>query len=63
MSWLLVAVGGALGAAARYLLDRAIAIRQTSPFPVGTLVINVTGSIALGLLSAWPSPTRCRPAW
>ena len=50
MSWLLVAVGGALGAAARYLLDRAIAIRQTSPFPVGTLVINVTGSIALGLL-------------
>jgi len=50
VSWLLVAVGGALGAAARYLLDRAIAIRQTSPFPVGTLVINVTGSIALGLL-------------
>jgi CrcB protein len=47
---LLVAVGGALGAAARYLLDRAIATRQTSPFPLGTLVINVSGSIALGLL-------------
>jgi CrcB protein len=50
VSWLLVAVGGALGAAARYLLDRAVAVRQTGPFPLGTLVINVSGSIALGLL-------------
>jgi CrcB protein len=47
---LLVATGGALGAAARYLLDRAIAVRQTGPFPLGTLVINVSGSILLGLL-------------
>ena len=50
MTVLLVAVGGALGAAARYLLDRAIATHQTGPFPLGTLVINVSGSIALGLL-------------
>jgi fluoride exporter len=50
VDWLLVATGGALGAAARYLLDRAIAVRQTGPFPLGTLVINVSGSIALGLL-------------
>jgi CrcB protein len=50
MTILLVAVGGALGAAARYLLDRTIATRQASPFPFGTLAINVTGSIALGLL-------------
>jgi fluoride exporter len=41
---------GALGAAARYLLDRTIATRQTSPFPLGTLAINITGSSALGLL-------------
>jgi fluoride exporter len=53
MTLLLVAVGGALGAAARYLLDRAIATRQTSPFPLGTLVINVTGSIALGAVLGW----------
>ena len=46
----LVAVGGALGAAARYLLDRTIALRQAGPFPLGTLVINVSGSVALGLL-------------
>jgi fluoride exporter len=53
MTMLLVAVGGALGAAARYLLDRTIATRQTSPFPLGTLVINVTGSVALGGLLGW----------
>lgn len=45
-----VAVGGGLGAVTRYLLDRAIASRQRSPFPLGTLVINVTGSILLGAL-------------
>jgi CrcB protein len=50
---LLVAVGGSLGAAARYLLDRAIATRQAGPFPLGTLVINVTGSVALGALLGW----------
>jgi CrcB protein len=50
VDWLLVATGGALGAAARYLLDRTIAVRQRGPFPLGTLVINVSGSIALGLL-------------
>lgn len=50
---LLVAVGGALGAAVRYLLDRAIAARQTGPFPLGTLVINLTGSVALGGLVGW----------
>jgi protein CrcB len=53
MTMLLVAVGGAMGAAARYLLDRTIATRQTSPFPLGTLVINVTGSVALGGLLGW----------
>jgi uncharacterized protein len=49
----LAAVGGSLGAAARYLLDRAIASRQASPIPLGTLVINVTGSVALGALVGW----------
>jgi CrcB protein len=53
VTWVLVAVGGSLGAAARYLLDRAIATRQAGPFPLGTLVVNVTGSVALGALLGW----------
>jgi CrcB protein len=58
MTVLLVGLGGALGAAARYLLDRAIATRQTGPFPLGTLVVNVTGSVALGGLLGWASGHR-----
>jgi len=45
-----VAIGGGTGALARYILEGIIAERQQSPFPLSTLVINVTGSIALGVL-------------
>jgi fluoride exporter len=45
-----VMLGGALGTLARYLLTGWIQARSGSPFPFGTLVINVSGSILLGLL-------------
>jgi fluoride exporter len=47
---LAVAVAGALGALARYGLDGLIAQRSPGAFPWGTFVINVTGSLLLGLL-------------
>jgi len=47
---LYVAAGSAIGGVARYLLSLAIQQRATTPFPVGTLVINVTGSLLLGFL-------------
>ena len=50
MELLGVAIGGGAGAWARYLLEGVIAERQQSPFPLSTLVINVTGSVALGVL-------------
>lgn len=49
---LLVALGSALGAPARYLLDQLIQSRHERVFPWGTFTINVTGSFALGLLVA-----------
>ena len=49
-SVLVVAIGGALGAIARYLLDGLIQERVHSAMPVGTLVINVSGSLVLGVL-------------
>jgi fluoride exporter len=49
---LLVALGGAVGALARYLTDRAIQARHDSVFPWGTFIVNVTGSFLLGLLAA-----------
>ena len=47
---LLVAVGGGVGAALRLLLDGAVKARVSS-FPLGTLVINVSGSLVLGILT------------
>jgi CrcB protein len=49
---LLVALGGAAGATARYLLDGWVAQRAPGAFPWGTLVINLSGSFVLGLLFA-----------
>ena len=44
-------LAGALGALARYLVGRFIAERIGSQFPLGTLLINVTGAFVIGLLS------------
>ncbi|HVX22882.1 MAG TPA: fluoride efflux transporter CrcB [Acidimicrobiales bacterium] len=46
-----VAVAGGIGAVLRYLVDGAVQRRLPSPFPLGTLIINVTGSLVLGLLT------------
>jgi CrcB protein len=46
-----IAVAGALGAPARYLLDDVVQNRRAGVFPLGTLVINVTGSFVLGVLT------------
>lgn len=45
---LLVMLGAAAGAAARWALDRAVQRRHDSLFPWGTFVINVSGSLLLG---------------
>lgn len=50
MLLLWVAVGGAAGALARWLLDSHLLVGST--FPWTTLVINVAGAFALGLLPA-----------
>jgi CrcB protein len=49
---LLVILGlGAAGAAARYLVERAISARESGHFPWGTFTVNVTGCFAAGLLA------------
>ena len=45
-----VAAGSAAGGVARFLLTTAIHQRIGTSFPAGTLVVNVTGSIALGFV-------------
>ncbi len=47
----LVAAGGALGSVGRYLVG-VWALRQFGPaFPLGTLIVNIVGSFAIGLLA------------
>ena len=46
--YLAVALGGALGAMARYYLGGSALGRAAAPFPTATFVINVTGSFILG---------------
>lgn len=43
-----VALAGALGAPARYLVERIARTRWAGAFPAGTFVVNVSGSLALG---------------
>ncbi|MEO7665168.1 MAG: fluoride efflux transporter CrcB [Candidatus Limnocylindrales bacterium] len=62
MPLVLIAVGGAAGAVFRYLIDGFIAERAPGAFPWGTLTINLTGSLLLGLLFALATERGVLPA-
>ena len=47
-----IGFAGACGAVARYLLGRFVAERATSQYPLGTLIINITGAFVIGLFFA-----------
>ncbi|HEX4470482.1 MAG TPA: fluoride efflux transporter CrcB [Nocardioides sp.] len=57
MTVLLVLLGGAVGAPARYLTDQVVQRRHGTVFPWGTWTVNVAGSFVLGLVVA------SGPAW
>lgn len=56
---LVVAGGAAVGAPVRYLSDRAVQSRHDSPFPFGTMLVNVVACLILGAATgaAHLSPT------
>jgi CrcB protein len=49
---LAVGVVGGLGAIARFTLDGAVAARLGRQLPFGTLAVNVSGALVLGVLAA-----------
>ncbi len=59
---LAIFVGGALGTVARYLLDAHHPVPQGS-FPWVTLVINLSGSLAIGLLVPLTEHVEPRAPW
>jgi len=56
MTYLLVALGSAIGGAARYWCSGFVAQRAGEVFPWGTLAVNVIGSFVIGALAAMSEP-------
>lgn len=52
LPYLLVGVGGFIGANARFLVGRAVGSAVDTPFPLGTFLINISGSFLLGMLGS-----------
>ena len=58
-----VALGGAIGATTRWLLDRLIERHSESVFPWSTFTINVTGCFVIGVLVEALVDRHHVPAW
>ena len=58
MTWPLIALGGAVGAVLRFVLDGEMKARGPRTWPHSTFAVNLLGSFVLGVLTAHP-----RPGW
>lgn len=62
--YLVVGLGGFLGAIARFWLGGIISNRMGSRFPYGTFVINISGSFLIGLIfTVLAEKTHWSPNW
>ena len=62
MTALLVLLGGAIGAPARYLTDLYVREWTRADFPWGTMAVNAVGSLVLGVL-AGAAASGVLPGW
>ena len=56
LAYLLIACGGALGSVARYWFSGVVARQFGETFPWGTLLVNISGSFAIGFFAALADP-------
>ncbi len=57
----LVGLGGAIGSIARYLSGVVVGRVWASSFPLATMLVNIAGSLIMGLFIGWLA--RTTPAW
>jgi CrcB protein len=67
MSWVLVALGSAIGGVLRYAAARYLPM-SASGWPIATFAVNFIGSFAIGMLYPWiathgPSADNARLFW
>ncbi len=56
LSYFWVGLGGALGSVLRFWISGLVAQNSGETFPLGTLVVNVSGSFIIGLFAALAAP-------
>ena len=61
--YVVVGIGGFLGAVARYVVGNYIGSRYGVRFPYGTFVINMSGSFLIGLVLTVLARTTASPYW
>ena len=62
--YLIVLLGGAIGSLARYLASTAVMNRYPGRFPLGTLIVNVTGCFLIGaIMTSLTQKTAPHPNW
>ena len=63
LKYVMVGVGGFIGAIARYVVGNYIGSRFGVRFPYGTFVINMSGCFFIGLVVALLTRTTASPYW
>jgi CrcB protein len=56
LNYLVIALGGAIGTVGRYWLSGLLSRNFGEVFPLGTLVVNISGSLIIGFFAALTGP-------
>ena len=63
LKYFMIAMGGAAGAIARYVLGNYIGSRLGFRFPYGTFIVNISGCFLVGVSMAFLSLSTASPSW
>lgn len=61
--WFAVAIGGMLGVSARHLIAILVSQIGTAWIPIATLIANVCGCFAMGVLTQWATQNGMSKEW